>query len=73
MNLEKETTKRASIMSKPFDDWPCKLDVSSCRENDFPECTKASNVDEGAFTKVKNDFTFPCLPCEDDDDDEVTE
>ncbi|KAG1327015.1 Mitogen-activated protein kinase kinase kinase NPK1 [Cocos nucifera] len=59
-------------MSEPFDDWPCKFDISpeqvTMNSEDMDE---SPNGASGDGREGENDFTFPCEPtCE---DDEVTE
>ncbi|XP_068636823.1 mitogen-activated protein kinase kinase kinase NPK1-like [Aristolochia californica] len=62
-------TKSYNPMSEPIDDWPCKFDGNP--EKDFTETVNTSSRIE-TFQEGKNDFTFPCGPVS-EEDDEVTE
>ncbi|KAG9449591.1 hypothetical protein H6P81_009556 [Aristolochia fimbriata] len=62
-------TKSYNPMSEPIDDWPCKFDGSP--QQDFDERVNPPSCTE-AFQEGKNEFTFPCGPVS-EEDDEVTE
>ena len=58
-------------MSEPFDDWPNEFDYSSEQRkmalDDFGETA----MDDACSREGKNDFTFPCEPVPDDDDEVI--
>lgn len=64
-------------MCEPTDDWPCKFDespeLSKSGVNLSPHQTKSKPAGSPeASNERENDFTFPCGPAG-EDDDEVTE
>ena len=58
-------------MSEPFDDWPCKFDMSPGQRMDLDGLGESTHCAADSAGK-ENDFTIPCdAVC--DHDDEVTE
>ncbi|XP_058112174.1 mitogen-activated protein kinase kinase kinase NPK1 [Magnolia sinica] len=74
-SLVDQFNKSFNPMSEPLDDWSCKFDESPEQRvnfEDFGGSVKGAADNSGASGKGMNDFTFPCGPAS-EDDDEVTE
>lgn len=72
-----DLNKSFNPMSEPTEDWPCKFDESpelstSRMKSSFGQTAEA-NGSLGISSTEKHEFSFPCGPSAQDDDEEVTE
>lgn len=58
---------------EPFDDWPCKFELSPKQRRDDDESLIVSGVPANTAGKVTDEFSFPHGPSLYEDEDEVTE